>query len=204
MYHEGLTAETVRLADLLPDANLYAVGALADLTGEVTVVGGKAYLSYPTGEKETRTESTTSPTVGATLLVTADVASWRELKTEKVIPFEELDTAIAALAAKAGIPKGERFPFLVEGELDVVWHVIDGKRLAPGATGHQAHLDASVLEAATRSRATLVGFYSENDEGVFTHHGSKTHVHCVIAAPLASGHVDHVTIPAGTTVKVPA
>jgi alpha-acetolactate decarboxylase len=204
MYHEGQTAETVRLADLLPDTSLYAVGALTGLTGEVTVVGGKAYLSYPAGEKETRTESTTSPTVGATLLVTADVAGWREVKTERAIPFEELDTAIAALAAQAGIPKGEKFPFLVEGEVEALeWHVIDGKRLAPGASGHQAHLDASVRESAKRSRATLVGFYSESDEGVFTHAGSKTHVHCVVAQPLSSGHVDHVAIPAGTTIKLP-
>ena len=34
--------------------------------------------------------------------------------------------------------------------------------------------------------------------------GSKTHIHCVIFEPLSSGHVDHVIIPAGTTVKFPA
>lgn len=204
MYHEGQTAETVRLADLLPDTSLYAVGALTGLTGEVTVVGGKAYLSYPAGENETRTESTTTPSVGATLLVTANVDGWREVTTERAMPFEELDTAIAALAAQAGIPKGEKFPFFVEGEVEALeWHVIDGKRLAPGASGHQAHLDASVRASAKRTRATLIGFYSESDEGVFTHHGSKTHVHCVVREPLSSGHVDHVSIPAGTTVKLP-
>ena len=34
--------------------------------------------------------------------------------------------------------------------------------------------------------------------------GAKTHVHCVLEQPLATGHVDHVDIPAGTTVKFPA
>jgi len=204
MYHEGRTEQTVGLADLLPDPSLYAVGALAGLAGEVTVVGGETYLSYPVGTTETRTESTTKPTVGASLLVTAQVPTWRTVKTERPIPFDELDQAIATLATAAGIPKGEKFPFLVEGQVEALeWHVIDGKRLAPGAAGHQAHLEASVRASAERTRATLVGFYSESDEGVFTHRGSRTHVHCVVEEPLSSGHVDHVAIPAGTTIRLP-
>ncbi len=204
MYHEGQTEQTVGLADLLPDPSLYAVGALAGLSGEVTVVGGTTYLSYPMGTTESRTETTTKPTVGATLLVTAQVPSWRSVKIERAIPFDELDRAIAALAAAAGLPSGEKFPFLVEGEVEgLAWHVIDGKRLAPGAAGHEAHLDASVRARAERTPATLVGFYSESDEGVFTHRGSRTHVHCVVEEPLSSGHVDHVVIPAGTTIRLP-
>lgn len=55
-----------------------------------------------------------------------------------------------------------------------------------------------------RASATLVGFYSESDQGVFTHMGSKTHIHCALDEPLYTGHVDHVTIPAGTTLRFPA
>ena len=55
-----------------------------------------------------------------------------------------------------------------------------------------------------RAPATLVGFYSRSDEGVFTHMGSKTHIHCVVDEPISAGHVDHVSIPTGTTVKFPA
>ena len=44
MFHEGQTGAMVALAALLPNPDVYAVGALADLSGEVTVVGGKAYL----------------------------------------------------------------------------------------------------------------------------------------------------------------
>jgi len=204
MYHEGQTGEAVRLTGLFPDSKLYALGALAGLAGEITVIGGKAYLSYPAGTAETRTEISSEPTGGAALLVTADVAAWRAVKTPRAIPFEELDQAIAALAAEAGIPSTERFPFLVEGEVErLEWHVIDGRRLPSGSTSHQDHLDASVRTSAAKARATLVGFFSEKDQSVFTHRGSTTHVHCVVEKPLASGHVDHVVIPAGTTVKLP-
>ena len=46
MMHEGKTGPVVRLSRLLPDDALYGLGALADMTGEVTIVAGKAYLSY--------------------------------------------------------------------------------------------------------------------------------------------------------------
>jgi hypothetical protein len=204
IHHEGRTGAMVNLGSLLPNPNLYAVGALADLAGEVTIAAGTAYLSYPVGLVEAHTETTFRATENATLLVVAEVAEWQSVKTTRVVPFEDLDQAIADLAHVAGISSGQRFPFLVEGDVqDLQWHVIDGRRLARGETTHQDHLAASVRKGALRARATLVGFFSETDQGVFTHMGSRTHIHCVLDNPISSGHVDHVVLPAGTTVRFP-
>src|SRR5262245_10698969 len=203
MFHEGKTAATVTLDTMLPNPNLYAVGALADLAGEITVVGGKIYLSYPEGET-TRTETPSRTSAGAALLVASAVPAWRSVSTQRPIHFEELDAEIAAMATAAGMNLDTRFPFLIEGQVeDLQWHVIDGARLAAGGTSHEDHRDAAVGAQVERASATLVGFFSKNDQGVFTHMGSNTHIHCVLAAPLASGHVDHVVIPEGTTVRFP-
>ena len=205
MFHEGQTGAMVTLDAMLPNTDLYAVGALADLSGEITVIGGKVYLSYPEGAENTRTETTSRTNVGATLLVATEVPAWHSATIENSIRFEELDEAIGKLAASAGMNLDERFPFLFEGDFeDLQWHVIDGSRLAAGGTSHQDHLAASTQARLDRASATLVGFYSAGDQGVFTHMGSKTHIHCVLDRPLASGHVDSVTIPAGTVVKFPA
>ncbi|HEX6811325.1 MAG TPA: acetolactate decarboxylase [Planctomycetota bacterium] len=202
MFHEGQTGPTVSLATLLPDPDLFAVGALAGLAGEVTVLEGRVYLSYPAGETA-RTETPARTDAAATLLVASRVPAWRPVTTREAIRFEQLDDAIAALATSAGIP-GERFPFLVEGDVeDLQWHVIDGTRLPAGTTSHQDHLEAAVKGKRDRGPATLVGFYSEKDQGVFTHMGSRTHIHCVVQGPVATGHVDHVVIPAGSIVKFP-
>jgi len=205
MFHQGQTGVTVTLDSMLPDPRLYAVGALADLSGEITIVGGKVYLSYPEGEKHTRTETTLRANTGATLLVATRVSAWRSVTTETSIRFDELDDAMGRLAALAGMNLDGRFPFLLEGDFeDLRWHVIDGTRLTAGGTSHQDHLAASVQTRRNRAAATLVGFYSAKDQGVFTHMGSRTHIHCLLDEPLASGHVDHVVIPAGTVVKFPA
>ena len=204
MFHQGQTGTMVALNSMLPNPSLYAVGALTDLAGEVTVIGGTAYLSYPESADSTRTETAAASSAGATLLVVAEVPSWRSVTTQNPIRFEELDASMRALATAAGMSLDARFPFLLEGDFeDLQWHVIDGKRLKAGETSHQDHLAAAVTRRLHRTSATLLGFYSERDERVFTHAGSRTHIHCMIGEPLASGHVDHVVIPAGTTVKFP-
>lgn len=202
--HEGKTGATVSLGALLPNPDLCAVGALADLAGEVTIVAGRAYLSHPDGDEawvevESRTDA------AATLLVAAEVPAWQSVVTEREIRFDELDREIEALARAARLDVGERFPFLVEGRVeDLQWHVVDGRRLPPGPSSHEEHVAAGVKASRARTPAVLVGFYSAHDQGVFTHMGSTTHVHCVVEGPLAAGHVDHVTIPPRTTIRFPA
>ena len=205
MFHEGQTGAVVRLDSLLPNPDLYAVGALAELSGEVTVIAGRAYLSFPEGGEGTRTDMTLQTDAAATLLVAAAVPAWISVVTDRAIRFEELDDEIAKLAVAAGMSLEDRFPFLMEGTFeDLQWHVIDGRRLSGGGSSHQDHLAAAAKARRDRATATLVGFYSESDQGVFTHMGSKTHMHCVLDEPLSAGHVDHVDIPAGITVKFPA
>ncbi len=204
MFHDDQTGPMVNLGQLLPAADLYGVGALADLAGEVTIVGGKAYLSYPEGDSA-RTETVSTSEEAATLLVVTRVPGWRRIVTKAPIRYDEIDEKIGELAAAAGMDVDRRLPFLLEGEFeDLQWHVIDGRRLAAGGTSHEDHLGSAVKLKRDRASATLIGFYSNKDQGVFTHMGSVTHIHCVLEDPISAGHVDHVTIPAGTTVKFPA
>jgi acetolactate decarboxylase len=202
--HEGKTGANVTIAALLPNPDLYALGALADLSGEVTIVGGKVYLSYPGEGNATRTETMNQTDAAATLLVVSGVPAWHGIVTARAIAFEELDGEIAKIATAAGMSLDERFPFLMQGEFeDLRWHVVDGRRLPAGSATHQDHQAAAAKVKLDRASATLLGFYSEIDQGVFTHMGSKTHIHCTLDDPLSTGHVDHVTIPAGTRIQFP-
>lgn len=204
MLHEGEVGAAVRLESLLPNERLYALGALEDLAGEITVLGGVAHLAFPEGETRTRAETTTSPKAGAALLVAAEVAEWEAVVLEKGVAFEALDAAIRDLARGAGLDPSERIPFLVEGEVEnLEWHVIDGSRLPAGPSSHEEHVAAAVRERRDRAKATLVGFHSQKDMATFTHMGSTTHIHCVVPEASSSGHVDRVALPPGTRVLFP-
>lgn len=204
MMHEGKTGAAVNIGDLLPDPNMVAVGALAELAGEVTIIDGKAYLSYPDDGQSVRTEMLLQTKEAAALLVLARVPDWVNVVLDHDVRFENIDDEIWKLALKAEVPTETRFPYLIEGSFDDLrWHVIDGRRLKKEGSNHRDHLSASVQLSRDHARATLVGFYSTSDQGVFTHMGSRTHIHCVLEDPLSAGHVDHVNIPAGTTIRFP-
>lgn len=205
MFHEAQVGSMVMLDEIANGPELYAVGALADLAGEITIVGGEIFLARPDEEGGSRIEHTQESDAGATLLVTARVSGWKSTTVDRAIGFDALDDEIARLAAANGLDLTERFAFVLEGDFEeLAWHVIDGRRLKDGGDSHEDHVAAAVNERRDRATGRLVGFYSRNDQGVFTHMGSTTHVHCVIDEPLATGHVDHVVIPSGTKISFSA
>ncbi len=204
MFHEGRTGAETTLADLPASPSLFAVGALADLSGEITIIDGRVHLSYPEDDGTARWETLDGSDAGAALLVAAEVDAWCAVRTSEPLSFADLDDGIAALAERAGLAPDGRFPFLMEGEFeDLHWHVIDGRRLVDGGSSHEDHLAAAVTGREDRVRATLIGFHSLTDQRVFTHHSSNTHIHFVDDESGFSGHVDHVVVPAGTIVKFP-
>lgn len=157
MFHEGQTGANARLDRILPNPNVYAVGALADLAGEVTVIGGRAYLSYPDCPDGTRTESTEQPSEASNLLVVSEVQVWNAVVTEQPVPFEKLDGEIGRIAVSSGMRLDKRFPFLIQGQFDdLEWHVVDGRRLAAGGASHQDHMAAAVKKRLERATGTLV------------------------------------------------
>jgi acetolactate decarboxylase len=202
---QGDTAAVVSLETITPDTALYAVGALAGLNGEITIAGGEIWIATPLDAARARDTVATFSSESACLLVAAQVGEWREVPIEEAIPYDSLDARIAALAAGAGVDTAAPFAFVIEGPLSALeWHVIDGRRIDPAAAGHAAHLNASVRRRLDHVSAGLVGFYSTAHEGVFTHRGSYTHVHAIVPAAGASGHVDHVVVEPGATLRVPA
>ncbi len=204
MLHDGAVGEVVNLAALLPDSSLYAVGALSELRGEVTVIAGQAYYSYPDGDSGQRSLTPKDPAEAAALLVLSRVKAWRPVKLEQATDFANLDVALGDLALRAGLPADLPFPFLIRGEVeDLRWHVIDGSKLQGGGGPHQEHMATAVKGTLPRTEALLIGFHSTAHHGVFTHMGSSTHIHCVVEEPFVAGHVDHVILPAGTVVGIP-
>lgn len=200
--HEGRTEATVRIAEVVPGPHAFALGALSELRGEVTVLGDKIWVAYPRddGTAEVRTDLSDE---AATLLVVAKVPRWRELEVTADVAAEQVDAEIERLARSAGIDTSSPFPLRVKGPLvDLRWHVVDGSKLAPGSS-HEDHARTAVSGVEARVEGELVGFFSKSHAGVFTHHDSNTHFHVVLAERPLTGHVDKVSLARGARVLLP-
>jgi acetolactate decarboxylase len=197
--HEGKTGSTVSLAGV-PRMHSYGVGALSGLRGEILLLDGIAFIStvQPGGVavKPTANEQ-------ATLLVAAAVPSWKSVPIRAAIAADELDERLEILARAGGMDVELAFPLLIDGQLDVDWHVLDGAKGAPGGS-HADHLRDAVTGQLVGAQATVVGFFSKYHAGVFTHMGQRTHFHVLTADRKVMGHVDRLAVRAGATLRLPA
>ena len=186
--HGGDARGRIALADVVAPTTI-AVGALAGLRGEVTVLDGKVRTSRVSGDAIVTTDGAGDGQ--AALLVVSRVPAWRSVTLRAPIADA---AALATALREAGLRPDAPAAFVVEGTLTVLdWHVVDGPHEHGAPSGLVRH---------TPGRALVVGFYSTAHEGVFTHMGESIHAHVWIDD--ATGHVDQMAFAAGATLRIPA
>lgn len=194
MMHEGRVEARVAIASVVKP-HVYALGALAGMRGEVTIVDGTPWVAVGNAT------ATAGPTTeSAALLVAATVPAWRSVAITTDIPFAELDARIEAYARAAGIDVETPFPFVVDGTLtSVSWHVL----LGPPTAGEHDHARNAITGTRDTLQGTAVGFFSKHHAGVFTHMGQRVHAHVVDPATALAAHADALSIRAGSTLRLP-
>jgi len=210
---EGHTEGRVELAEVIGPYTV-AVGALAGLRAEITVVGGTTHLAEVVdpdqagdgapglgdnpvlddnpilNDNPVRQLRVRQPVAGdeATLLVLADVTTWSEHALPTVLGLAELEASVRAIAALNEIDVTQPFPFRVEGTAGSVrLHVLDRSCPIADPQGPQPW-----RFAGTREPVVLVGFHAMNADGTLTHHGQNSHTHVVVTERGVSGHLDSI------------
>ncbi len=194
---EGHTQGRVRLDDAVHDADAIGVGALANLQGEVTIMDGHAWIAR--GSPAT-VESVNDQ---ATLLAMAHVPQWTRTLIETEMTGDQLDAFIRETARSKRIEIDKPFPFIVEGRLNVVAHVVSGACPHANNSPQPAQVERPPFQIKNEV-GWLVGFYAENGQGSLTHHGSRTHIHVLMQGDQPrTGHVDSATVAAGAVIRLP-
>lgn len=197
----------VNLAELNQTENLYAVGAIEGLTGEVTIVDGKVIATRVNDSNElSPIESTT---LQATLLVGKSVSQWHEFSVESKISPDQFDAYLAKIADESNLDLSKPTVFTIEGEFtDCCFHVING---ACPVHAKRRGVEMNESEEPYQSirstiRGTLVGVYARDAAGVITHPGMDTHTHIVYSRPEGpeklTAHVESVGLKSGSVVRI--
>ena len=204
LMHMGDASARVQLADLPAGPGVYALGALADLRGEVMVWDGRVLVSR--GERD---DGRTEPPRGgdsATLLALSRVVTWQPpVKVPRDMDQASFERFVLEKATESGIDAARPFAFAVRGPaLNMKWHVLTGKAGSGGHGVHKMGHAASRSFEAGRSDGLLLGFFSGDAlEGVITHPGEKFHVHWASPDLARSGHVDAYGVAAGAELLLP-
>lgn len=200
--HKGDISPKVDLNILAEKKNVYALGALGKLKGEVQVFKSRPLSTYVDENGKLKFEKTFEKK--ATLLVYAQVPAW----VEYIIPNSvktrvEFEKYLEQQAIKHGIDLNVAFPFLIEGRLEMNdWHVINWDEKDKVHTHHK-HKTSGISEKSRNIDITMLGFYSQNHVGVFTHHTTNMHIHFISKNNKFAGHSDNMILGRKMILKLP-
>jgi hypothetical protein len=205
LLEHGRTGPAVWLRKMGDDPSLVGIGALSGLRGEVAVIDGRVWLGYATGETSSHGRALDGADETAAFLAVAAVPEWRTFTLGVRVPHDGLDGALLSLARDAGLDARQPLPVVVSGRLqNLEFHVADGRGMQPGvAISEQELLAASSKGASKDVQGVLVGFFSTGAHPALLHSGTRRHLHVVLPENPEVGHVDHVDLDVGVTVRLP-
>ncbi len=198
---QGSLGGRIALDSLAAVPNLYAVGPVEGLQGEVTIYDGEAFIS--TYDADDDLVNRTGFSDRAIFLVYGSASAWDTLRTDRPLDgLDQVEAYIRTSAEQSSRDLDTAFPFRIEGRVDSLQlHVIYKADDAPHNMAE--HKKAKRPLPAHGADARIIGFWSTPDgEGTYTHPGKRTHLHA-IADGIGSGHIDDLLLPTGTLVLLP-
>ena len=201
-------AAKVELAEVLRTPHAFALGSLSDLRGEIAIVDGTAWLSYPPAARDGTPRvvvSSDSPErAGFLVAAHVDPGRWREVKLSTPITADNLESVLVKLATEKGLG-GVDLPFRIDAHFaTLTLAIIDGRNVPPGPSSETVLKKANYTQTEADVAATLVGFLAAKQDERFTHARTRVHVHAVVNAPRLTGHASAFRAAAGARLWLPA
>lgn len=201
MMHKHDISAKCSLSEIADKENIYALGALENLQGEIQIFDSKPYNSTSV---DGAIEISDSYEGKASLLVYAQVSDWVEIKIpNEILSYEQLEIFIAEQAEKIGIDTEQPFPFLVEGTPQSIdWHIIKWE-IGDNDHSHQKHIESGPHGTLEKTEMDILGFYSDKHHAIFTHHTTNMHLHFKTKDEKIAGHLDGMILGQNMLLKLP-
>jgi acetolactate decarboxylase len=182
----------IRLDTLQNKTNVYGLGPLAYLAGEILLFDGKSYASYVTSDSSMKVEENfflTAPFFGY-----ARVSKWKEVVLpESVLTLQDLEVFLDQRTKNAMRP----FLFKLEGTVEqALIHVVNlpkGTKVSSPAEAHQGQVNFHLHQEPV----DILGFFSTEHKAIFTHHDTYLHLHLLTKDKQKMGHLDEVKFKKG-------
>jgi acetolactate decarboxylase len=198
----GRLAAILDLKSLAGQPDVYGIGPIEQLRGEVTIINGRSALATVASDGSVRVKE--SFATGAPFFVWSKVPVWRPMRVPaEVRSFDDLERFIPKAAAEAGLDPDKPLPFLVSGREDLIeFHILN--RIGDGPHNLEMLKGIQVTFLSEREEAVIIGFHSAKHRGIFTPADSNIHMHFQVPDTSRSGHITKLGLGFGTTLSLPA
>ncbi len=212
IFKTGKAESVISLEDLAGKKDLYAMGPVDGLDGEITIFDSRPYITQVRGNDYTLDKSFKH---GAFFLVWSEQQNWSDTPLPAAVKgYVDLQRFVKEAAQKAGIDVAKPFPFLLAGTpVEIKWH-INVDRTEGKPINKELFLRSKQPYVTKSEPVDIVGFYSEHHAGVFLtqfapaiKEGSgmenALHIHLVSKTSKAAGHIDDITFGDGMVLRLP-
>lgn len=186
----GTTFDLQVWLDTLSDkSHLYAMGPYDKMKGEITVVDGKPF--YASAFIKGKAVVSQSWDIRSPFFVYSNVKEWEEFDLNGTInSVNEIQEKVATIAKSKGYDLTEPFAFKIEGEFDqITCHIVTPR--SSDVEGYRPNVKSQYFDLE-RVPGQLIGFYSEQHQGIFTGSKSFVHVHFLKQDQTFMGHLDKI------------
>lgn len=176
--------------DTISDKNgLYGLGPVSYLTGELLINNGKSYVSKVTSDATMTVDKTFE--TSAPFFVYGNVTEWIEIELPTSLKTtQDLEKFIDGKTTAFKRPFAFKLIGQVASALIHIQNLPEGTKVSSPDEAHQGQTNYKVVN----QEAEIIGFFSKEHKGVFTHHDSFLHMHLITKNESKMGHLDELKI----------
>jgi len=190
---KGQLYGNINLDTITNKTNLFGLGPIEYLAGEILIVDGKAYKSTVVSDTTMKVEKTYD--IKAPFFGYANISKW----TEQTLPdsiqtIQQLETYLDKVTKNSPRP----FMFKLKGVVDqATIHIVNLPKGSKVSSPDEAHKGQKNYEIKNE-QSEIIGFFSTEHKAIFTHHDTLLHMHLITADRKKMGHLDEVLLKKGT------
>jgi len=188
MQHGNLD-DMIDLDTITNRTGLYGLGPDSHLGGELLILDGQSFISRIASDSTLQVLR--SYEVSAPFFVYTNVNKWKESKLpDTVKTIVELEGHLEIYSKDLKSP----FAFKLTGKVahaDIhVQNLSRGTQVGSAEEAHQGQVNYAVKD----EEVIILGFFSVDHQGIFTHHDSFVHLHLITKDKQMMGHLDKMKI----------
>ncbi len=168
---------------------LYGLGPVSYLIGELLINNGKSYISKVASDSTMTVERTFK--TSAPFFVYGNVTEWNEIELPSEIKtIKDLEKYIDNKTSDYKRPFAFKLIGKVSSAIIHIQNLPEGTKVSSPDKAHQGQTNYNVAN----EDAEIIGFFSTEHKGVFTHHDSFLHMHLITKDESKMGHLDKLEI----------
>ncbi len=188
---KGELGSSINIDSISDKQGLYGIGPESYLTGELLINNGKSYVSRVTSDSTMFVQQKFD--ISAPFFVYANVNKWEEIELPQSIrTIKDVEKYVDEKTIKIKRPFAFKLIGSISEALIHIQNLPEGTKVSSPDEAHQGQTNYFLKNEDVE----VIGFFSTEHKGVFTHHDSYIHLHLITKDEQKMGHLDELEINA--------